>query len=99
MRYIHVDDGLRLCFPGRDETFDEGVEAGLLIANLAAGPTEFTLRLATVGLEQAGILAERMGYRTHVVQTDGPWSDVMFLTGRRRPKLMLVHTSRCEASN
>jgi len=33
-----------------------------------------------------------MGYRVHVVQEDETWAEVMFLTGRRRPKLTLVHS-------
>ena len=91
MRHIHVEDGLRLRFPGRDETFNEGVEIGLLVAGLAAGHSAFTLRLANGTLEQARSLAVLMGYRVHIVRQDGDWIEVMFLTGSRRPKLMLVH--------
>ena len=92
MRHIHVEDGLRLRFPGRDEAFNEGVEIGLLVAGMAAGHSEFTLRLANGTLDQARSLAVLMGYRVHVVRQDENWIETMFLTGSRRPKLTLVHT-------
>ena len=93
MRHIHVEDGLRLKFPGRDETFNEGVEIGLLLAQMAAGQSEITVRFAATTLDQARILATRMGYRVHVVHEGETWAEVMFLTGSRRPKLTLVHSA------
>ncbi len=53
MRFIHVEDGLRLRFPGRDAAFNEGVEIGILAVNLASGRGEFTLQLSSGTLEQA----------------------------------------------
>lgn len=94
MRHIHVEQGLRLRFSGRSEEFDQGVEIGLLCAGMAAGQREFTLTLASDTLEQARALAARMNYRVHVVHTDETWTEVMFLTGTRRPKLSLVPCSR-----
>ena len=91
MRFIHVEDGLRLRFPGRDAAFNEGVEIGVLAVNLASGRGEFTLQLSSGTLEQARALAAQMGYRVHVVRSDEAWAGVTFLTGRRRPKLTLIH--------
>jgi hypothetical protein len=93
MRHIQVEDGLRLRFPGRDEAFNEGIEVGLVLANMAAGHKEFTLRFASTTLAQARTLASQMGYRVHVVQEDETWADVMFLTGSRQPKLKLIYSS------
>ncbi|MCJ2121376.1 hypothetical protein [Methylobacterium sp. J-077] len=90
MRHIHVVPGLRLRFAGRDETFDEGVEIGLLAAQLASGVAEFTMTLAASTLDQARMLATNMGYRLHVTTMDEGTVEVMFLTGSRRPKLQLV---------
>lgn len=90
MRHIHVEPGLRLRFAGRDDAFDEGVEIGLLVANMVAQVGEFTATLASTTLDQARALAGGMSYRIHVVEDDGTWAQVMFLTGRRRPKLRLV---------
>ena len=90
MRHIHVVPGLRLRFAGRDETFNEGVEIGLLAAQLASGIAEFTMTLAASTLDQARMLATQMGYRLHVTAMDDDAVTVMFLTGRRRPKLQLV---------
>ena len=97
MRHIQVEDGLRLKFPGRDETFNEGVEIGLLLAQMASGRSEITARFAAATLDQARILAKRMGYRVHVVREDGVGAEVMFLTGSRRPKLTLVHAMSAAA--
>ena len=93
MRYIHIEPGLRMRFAGRNEAFNEGVEIGLLAANMAAQVGEFTATLASTSLDQARALAEGLNYRVHVVGDDGTWSQVMFLTGRR-PKLRLVDTGR-----
>lgn len=90
MRHIHVVPGLRLRFAGRDETFDEGVEIGLLAAQLASGIAEFSMLLAAGTLDQARMLATNMGYRLHVTTMDESTVEVMFLTSSRRPKLQLV---------
>lgn len=92
MRHIHIEAGLRLRFAGRSEMFNEGVEIGLLAANMAAGRSEFTMTLASGTLDQARTLAAGMSYRIHVVRADETWAEVMFLTGHRRPKLRLIHT-------
>jgi len=92
MRHIHVEEGLRLRFPGREEAFNEGVDIGLLLAHMASGQREITARLAATTLDQARVLASRMGYRVHVVVADETSAEVMFLTGSRRPKLTLVHS-------
>jgi hypothetical protein len=92
MRHIQIEPGLRLRFAGRDEAFNEGVEIGLLAANMAAHVGEFTATLASTTLPQARTLASGLSYRVHVVEDDGTWAKVMFLTGSRRPKLRLVGT-------
>ncbi|MGH1575092.1 hypothetical protein ACRAWG_36200 [Methylobacterium sp. P31] len=90
MRHIQVEDGLRLRFPRRGDEFAEGVEIGLLLGRMAAVQREFTAHLASSTLEQARILAERMGYRVHIVSDDAVTAEVIFLTGSRRPKLTLI---------
>ena len=92
MRHIQVEGGLRLRFPGRDATFNEGVEIGLLLAQMASGQSEFTMRVAATTLAQARSLASRMHYRVHVVREDEVGAELMFLTGSRQPKLTLVHS-------
>ncbi|TXM98674.1 hypothetical protein FV242_27965 [Methylobacterium sp. WL64] len=92
MRHIQIEPGLRLRFAGRDEAFNEGVEIGLLAANMAAHAGEFTATLASTTLPQARTLAGGLSYRVHVVEDDGTWAKVIFLTGSRRPKLRLVGT-------
>jgi hypothetical protein len=50
MRHIHIEPGLRVRFAGRNEAFNEGVEIGLLAANMAAHVGEFTATLASMFL-------------------------------------------------
>lgn len=91
MRPIHIVPGLRLRFAGQSAAFDEGVEIGLLAANMARGIGEFTTILAPATLEQARALATAMGYRVHIVAMNDGAIDAMFLTGCRRPTLRLIH--------
>lgn len=98
MRHIQIVPGLRLRFGGRDEAFDEGVEIGLLAASMATGIGEFAMTLGAGTLEQARALAGEMGYRVHVVVSGDVWTEVMFLTGHRRPKLHVVRSDCLAAS-
>jgi hypothetical protein len=68
----------------------------LLAANMAARVGEFTATLASTTLDQAQALAEGLNYRVHVVADDGTWTEVMFLTGSRHPKLRLVETAESQ---
>jgi hypothetical protein len=92
MRFIHVEDDLRLRFPGRGEDFNEGVEVGLLIAGMASGRSELSIRIAAANLEQVQELATSLGYRVRVEARDGCWVDITCCTGRSRPKLTLVRS-------
>jgi hypothetical protein len=96
VRRIHVEDGLSLRFPGRQEDFNEGVEIGLLIALMTSGQDSFSRWLSTGNIDQARAIAEMMRYRMVEGAVDGTWTELTFRTGRARPKLRLVH-SRAEA--
>ena len=96
MRRIHVEDGLSLRFPNRDQEFSEGVEIGILAVLMSSGQRGFTHWISTSNVEQARSLAEGMGYRLTEGETLGTSTEVIFRTGRARPKLTLVH-SRAEA--
>ena len=96
MRRIHVEDGLSLRFPGRDDEFNDGVEIGILAALMSSGQRGFTRWVSSANVEQARAIAEKMGYRLTTGEVDGVWTEVIFRTGRARPKLTLVH-SRSEA--
>jgi hypothetical protein len=93
MRQIHVEDGLSLRFPGRDEEFNEGVEIGVIAVLMAGGEGAFTRHLSTANIEQARSLAEKLGYHLVTGGCDGPSALVTFRKGRARPKLTLVHSS------
>ena len=90
MRYIEVEDGLRVRFPGRGEEFNEGIEIGLLVAQLAQGGREFGRLISTANLEQARDVAGRFGYTLKVVAERAGTSEILVSNSRRRPSLTLV---------
>ena len=96
MRRIHVEDGLSLRFPGRDEEFNEGVEIGVLAALMSSGQRGFTHWVSSANVEQARSIARQMGYRLTEGMADGTLTQVILRTGRVRPTLTLVH-SRSDA--
>jgi hypothetical protein len=93
MRHIHLAEGLRLRFPGRDENFDQGVEIGMLAVLMDMGTREFRRWISSANLEQARALAKQLGY--HVIESPGEegWADVVFRSGHVRPQLKLVHSA------
>ena len=92
VRRIHVEDGLSLRFPNRDQEFNEGVEIGILAVLMSSGQRGFTHWVSATNVEQARSLAEGMGYRLTEGETEGTLTEVIFRTGRERPKLTLVHS-------
>lgn len=93
MRHIHLAEGLRLRFPGRDENFDQGVEIGMLAVLMDMGTREFTRWISSANLDQARALAKQLGY--HAVEGAGGdgWTELVFRSGRARPQLKLVHSA------
>jgi hypothetical protein len=94
MRHIHLDDGLRLRFPGRSEDFDQGVEIGMIAVLMDQGLGEFSRWIARSNLSQVEAIAKQMGYRLEEVGGDEEWADITFLygTAKSKPKLKLVHS-------
>jgi hypothetical protein len=99
MRQIHVEDGLSLRFPERDEDFNEGVEIGMIAVLMAAGEGAFTRFLSTANIEQARSLAEKLGYHLVTGCCDGPSTLVTFRRESGRPKLTLVHGSSVRSAS
>ena len=95
MRHIHLDDGLRLRFPGRSEDFDQGVEIGMIAVLMDQGSPEFSRWIARSNLSQVQAIAKQMGYRIEEGSGDEEWVDVAFLHGtvKAKPKLRLVHSA------
>ena len=95
MRHIHLDDGLRLRFPGRSEDFDQGVEIGMIAVLMDQGLSEFSRWIARSNLSQVEAIAKQMSYRIEEVGGDEEWADVTFLygTAKAKPKLKLVHSA------
>ena len=98
MRLIHVEEDLRLRFPGRGEEFNEGVEVGLLIAGMASRRSELSIRIAAANLDQVQELATGLGYRVRVEAQDDCWVDITCCTGRIRPTIPSTRWSSTTAS-
>jgi hypothetical protein len=93
MRHIHLDDGLRIRFPGRSEDFDQGVEIGMIAILMDQGMTEFSRWISRGNLDQVRAIAKQMGYRTVEGEGDAEWVDLTFCYGQAKPKLRLVHSA------
>ncbi|HYF54740.1 MAG TPA: hypothetical protein VEA41_10825 [Salinarimonas sp.] len=93
MRHIQIGEGLRLRFPGQDESFDLGVEIGMLAALMDQGQREFSRWIATANVDQARSLAESLGYRLVTGTADATWTEVTLRSGRARPSLRLVQSA------
>jgi hypothetical protein len=95
MRHIHLDDGLRLRFPGRSEDFDQGVEIGMIAVLMDQGLPEFSRWIARSNLSQVQAIAKQMGYRVEQDDGDEEWVAITFVYGtvKAKPKLRLVHSA------
>jgi hypothetical protein len=95
MRHIHLDDGLRLRFPGRSEDFDQGVEIGMIAVLMDQGSPEFSRWIARSNLSQVEAIAKQMGYRAEQDGGDEEWVEVTFVfgTAKAKPTLRLVHSA------
>jgi hypothetical protein len=95
MRHIHLDDGLRLRFPGRSEDFDQGVEIGMVAVLMDQGIPEFSRWISRSNLSQIEAIAKQMSYRIEHGGSNEDWVDVTFLhsTAKSKPKLRLVHSA------
>jgi hypothetical protein len=94
MRHIHLADGLRLRFPGRNEDFDQGVEIGMLALLMDMGEREFRRWISIGNLDQARALAKQLGYYVIESSSDGESTELVFRFGQARPQLRLVHSAR-----
>jgi hypothetical protein len=92
MRHIHLDEGLRLRFPGRSEEFDQGVEIGMLAVLMDQGGIEFTRWISRANLDQARALAKQLGYHTVEGNGDRDWVNLTFRQSQAKPALRLVHS-------
>jgi len=93
MRHIHLAEGLRLRFPGRNEDFDQGVEIGMLAVLMDLGQHEFRRWISTENRNQARALAEQLGYHVIEGKGDAGWIEITFRSGPARPQLRLVHSA------
>ncbi|MXQ12912.1 hypothetical protein [Microvirga makkahensis] len=94
MRHIHLDEGLRLRFPGRSEDFDQGVEIGMVAVLMDQETLEFSRWISRSNLGQVEAIARQMGYRVTEGGGDEEWVELTFRHGsiKAKPNLRLVHS-------
>jgi hypothetical protein len=90
MRFIELDEGLRLRFPGQSEDFSAGFEMGALAAFLSFGLRECTRAISTDNLDQARDIAESLHYRMIPGAQHDDGVTVRFVQGGARPALRVV---------
>ena len=91
MRSIHLEDGLRISFPGEGVTFSAGVEIGMLATLMSLGLREFVRQIGSDNVEAARVLSQKFGY--HLADFEDIASGetrVTFRNRAHRPKLKLV---------
>jgi len=95
MRHIHLDEGLRLRFPGRSEDFDQGVEIGMVAVLMDQETPEFSRWISRANLGQVEAIARQMGYRVIEEGGDEEWVELTFRHGlvKAKPNLRLVHSA------
>ncbi|WP_243372144.1 hypothetical protein [Microvirga solisilvae] len=95
MRHIHLDEGLRLRFPGRSEDFDQGVEIGMIAVLMDQENLEFSRWISRANLGQVEAIAKQMGYRVIEEGGDEEWADITFRHNsiKAKPNLRLVHSA------
>lgn len=90
MRKIHLEDDLRLRFPGRTEQFDDGVEIGMVAALMALGHRNIERSISVAALETVRSVAQRLGYRVLVQDLDEELVRVTLENTACRPELRIV---------
>lgn len=95
MRHIHLDEGLRLRFPGRSEDFDQGVEIGMVAVLMDQELMEFSRWISRANLGQVEAIAKQMGYRIAETGGDEDWVEITFRHNsiKAKPQLRLVHSA------
>lgn len=95
MRYIHLEDGLRLRFPARTEEFNQGVEIGMAAVLMDQGADGVSRWISRGTLGQLEAIAKQFGYRIETGNGDESWVEVTFRYGlaKARPHLKLVYSA------
>jgi hypothetical protein len=87
---IEVEDRLRIRFPGREAAFVEGVEIGLVLADLAQGYPDIVRKFRPGSVVQVQELARHFGYRCLTLSQDRRSTTIRLLGRQIRPKLRVV---------
>jgi hypothetical protein len=95
MRHIHLEDQLRIRFPGRSADFDEGVEVGMIAALMALKVPNVSRWIAASTGSQIRSLAEKFGYRVIIDEDGADWWHVTLTNAKARPQLRVVRNQDC----
>ena len=89
MRKIEIEPGLRVRFLGQDSDFDDGFEAGLVAAQMAAGRARIERTVKASVVAQIDVLAKKLAYRMEVTEA-GENAHLHLERVDLRPRLRLV---------
>jgi hypothetical protein len=89
-RHVHLEDDCTLRFPGRSDEFAEGVEVGILAAQMDLGLAPLARSVGTANVEQVRSLARRLGYRVLVGTCEAGWTRLELYRATDRPALRIV---------
>lgn len=91
MRRLEIIDDIELSFPGRDASFESGVEIGALAVLMAQGEAMLCRRLTANGVETLRPLAEQFFYSLIATPTGDGMVDISLIHRRyRSAKLRVV---------
>ena len=89
-RKIFLDDACTLHFTGRGAEFSDGVEVGILAAQMDRGIINLQRWIAVDNLEQIRALAVKLGYRLLPGEIAGDTIHITLLHQSARPRLRLM---------
>lgn len=91
MRSIHLEEGLRISFPGEGTTFSAGVEIGMLATLMSLGLREFIRQIDAGNIEAARTLSQKFGYHlAELEEVAAGETRVTFRNRTHKPTLKLV---------
>lgn len=91
MRPIHLEEGLRISFPGEGVSFSAGVEIGMLATLMSLGLREFVRQIASDNVEPARALSRKFGYHlSDFEEVASGEARVTFRNRAHKPTLKLV---------
>ncbi len=92
-RKLYLAEECTLRFPDRNDDFDDGVEVGILAAQMDMGVAHIPRWVGTRNVQQIRSVAEKLGYRLTLGSKEGGATHISLWCGAARPRLAIVKES------